>query len=146
MKEAHEDAPPLCPSAQPHMEGVVAFGVVAGTVEEPRLVHFTEPQPVTDELLALSGPVKPAEVFRFAAPCAGDACKHFDGTNCNLVTRIVQILPVVTDGLPPCTLRADCRRWRQEGKAACLRCPQVVTESYAASDDFVRAAMPPAGD
>jgi len=24
-------------------------------------------------------------VFRFAAPCAGNACKHFDGQDCGLV-------------------------------------------------------------
>lgn len=144
MKESENGKPPLCPSAQPEMADSVAFGVVGGTVEAPRLVHFTEPQPVTAELLALSHPVTPIEVFRFAAPCAGHACQHFDGADCRLATRIVQILPAVTSSLPPCSLRADCRWWRQEGKAACLRCPQVVTQDYAASDDMRRAAEPDA--
>jgi len=47
------------------------FGVVNGTADEPRLRHLTEPQPVTLELLELAAPVRPTEVFRFAAPCAG---------------------------------------------------------------------------
>lgn len=142
MRKLKEDVPTLCPSAQPEMDDSVAFGVVSGTVEEPRLLHFAEPQPVTDELLALAQPVRPTEVFRFAAPCAGHACQHFDGANCQLATRIVQILPAVTSSLPPCTLRAECRWWQQEGRAACLRCPQVVTLDYAASDSMTQAATP----
>jgi hypothetical protein len=144
MKEDANEAPPLCPSAQPDMDGSVAFGVIGGTPDAPRLAHLERTLPVTDELLALSAPINPAQVFRFAAPCAGSACQHFDGTDCRLATRVVQILPAVTSALPPCLLRPDCRWWQQEGKAACLRCPQVVTESYAASDDFRRAADPDA--
>src|ERR1700692_4298654 len=60
----------LCPSAQPDMNGCVAFGVVGGKIEEPRLIYLCEPQIVTDELLDLAMPVPSTEVFRFAAPCA----------------------------------------------------------------------------
>ena len=142
MKEPENGARPLCPSAQPGMEGGVAFGVVGGTPEAPRLVHLTRALPVTDVLLALSGPVAPTEVFRFAAPCAGHSCQHFDGEDCRLVKRVVQILPAVADDTPPCTLRPSCRWWQQEGKAACARCPQIVTESYAPSEALTRAADP----
>lgn len=130
----------LCPSAQLEMDNPVAIGVILGSAEEPRLVHLERTLPVTDELLAMSAPVKPTEVFRFAAPCAGDACKHFDGQDCGLVQRIVQILPRVTNDLPACSIRAECRWWHQEGRSACFRCPQVVTETYTASDNYVRAA------
>ena len=132
----------FCPSAQPEMESSVVFGVVGGTPEEPRVVHLVDPQPVTEELLALSGSVKPTEIFRFAAPCAGSACKHFDGTNCHLAQKIVQILPTVEETLPPCRIRPNCRWWQQEGKVACLRCPQIVTETYYASKEFRHAADP----
>lgn len=136
------NAPPLCPSAQPETEGSVVFGVVGGTVEEPRLAHFVEPQAVTDELLALSNLVTPTEVFRFAAPCAGSACQHFDGSNCRLATKIVQLLSKVVEELPPCRLRPNCRWWQQEGKAACMRCPQIVTETYHPSEQLSQAADP----
>jgi hypothetical protein len=130
----------LCPSAQLEMDNPVALGVILGRAEEARMVHLERTLPVTDELLAMSAPVKPTEVFRFAAPCAGDACKHFDGQDCGLVQRIVQILPRVTSDLPACSIRAECRWWHQEGRSACFRCPQVVTETYTSSDDYVRAA------
>jgi hypothetical protein len=126
--------PVFCPSAQPEMVGSVVFGVVGGTAVAPRAVPLVEPLPVTPELLALSAPVKPTEVFRFAAPCVGDACKHFDGSRCQLAGRIVSLLPPVSDSLPFCRLRPHCRWWLQEGKPACLRCPQIVTEQCSDSE------------
>lgn len=120
--------PPLCPSARPEMAESVLFGVVGGSVEEPRVDYLAVPQPVTEALLQLAGPVRPTKVFRFAAPCAGSDCEHFDGARCRLATRVAELLPAVTAVLPPCRLRPSCRWWQQEGPAACHRCPQVVTE------------------
>jgi hypothetical protein len=134
--------PALCPSAQSGWEGSVAIGVIAGTVDQPRVVNFATPQHVTDELLALSAPVTPTEVFRFAAPCMCAGCVHFADDECRLATRIVKLLSPVTDRLPRCAIRPQCRWWRQEGRAACLRCPQVVTANYNPSDAMRLAADP----
>ena len=137
----------LCPSTtHPETEGSVVFGVVGGTVESPRLAYLREPQPVTDELLALSGSVSPTEVFRFAAPCARSGCQHFDGTDCRLAKRIVSMLPTVVDVLPACQLRSNCRWWQQEGKAACLRCPQIVTKTYNPPEKLRQVATPTSDD
>ena len=133
---------PLCPSAQPEWTGSVAIGVVGGTVDEPYVTPLASPQPVTDELLRLAGPVEPAEVFRFAAPCLCKGCAHFQGERCRLVERVVGLLPVVASDLPECGIRPDCRWWRQEGRAACLRCPQVVTTNHNPSPLMVEAAAP----
>lgn len=135
--------PPSCPSAQPDWEGSVVLGVVLGTSESPRLAHLEVLQPVTVELMALAYPVEPTEVFRIAAPCLGTGCTHFNGTDCRLVQRLVTLLPPVVEALPTCSLRPSCRWWQQEGKAACLRCPQVVTDSNSA--DMGRIAMLAAG-
>jgi len=132
--------PLLCPSAQPGMKASRVLGVVGGTAERLELAYLDQALPVSEEVLRLSAPLKPTEVFRFAAPCEERACRHFDGARCRLATRIVQILPAVTEALPACTIRAACRWYQQEGKAACLRCPQVVTQTYEASDDYRRAA------
>ncbi len=134
------DEMPFCPSAQPAMEGAFAFGVLGGTVQERRVGYLDERVPVTDELLALSGPVKPTEVFRFAAPCAGTSCGHFDGHDCRLVTKLVQLTPPVTQALPACMLRPDCRWWKQEGKQACMMCPSIRTETFIATPEQKKAA------
>jgi len=76
----------------------------------------------------ISGSMPATEVLRLAAPCAEARCRHFAGHRCTLATRIVGQLPAVAGRAPPCALRPTCRWWNQEGVAACLRCPQVVTE------------------
>ena len=115
-----------CPSSRPDLDGAFVFAVVNGTPEQPQLAYLKEPQPITEEILKLCAPVLPGEVLRIASPCVHEACKHFDGSNCKLARRLVQLMPVAVDSLPPCQIRPQCRWWTQEGKAACLRCPQVV--------------------
>ena len=135
-----------CPSSRPEMSGSAVFGVVLGSVEHPRVAFLDQPQPVTEELLALAGPVAPTEVFRFAAPCAGGACQHFDGTDCRLASRIVEQLPSVVEDLPECAIRDACRWFLQEGEEACFRCPLIASESYGAAElaEPLRAAADPA--
>lgn len=143
MKKGTTDNTPLhCPSAQPEVSGSVVFGVVGGTAEEPRVGYLKEPQPLTDEILALSGSVKPTEIFRIAAPCAKDACKHFDGADCRLAKKTVKLLPASVSKLPACGIRPNCRWWQQEGGAACRRCPVIVTENYRPSERQRQAADP----
>src|SRR5215472_16194077 len=133
------DKPLLCPSAQPDMPDSRVLGVVGGSPEAPQLAYLNERLAVTPDLLAIAAPARPTQVFRFAARCEEKACRHFDGSHCQLATRIVQILPAVTESLPACLIRPDCRWYQQEGRAACMRCPQVVTETYEPSEDFKRA-------
>jgi hypothetical protein len=123
------------------MRDALVLGVVGGDAQAPRLGYLNEKLPVTDDLLARTGAIKPTEVFRFAARCEERVCRHFDGTQCRLASRIVELLPPVTDALPPCLIRKTCRWFGQEGRAACLRCPQVVTENPQASELMRRAAL-----
>ena len=138
---ASADKPLLCPSAQPDMKDARILGVVSGTAEAQELAYLNEYLPASEELLATAAPANPLQVFRIAAQCEEKACCHFDGKKCRLATRIVQILPAVSEALPPCLIRSTCRWYQQEGRAACLRCPQVITETYEPSEDFKRAAM-----
>ncbi|HTB97597.1 MAG TPA: hypothetical protein VK716_11350 [Terracidiphilus sp.] len=131
-----------CPSAQPEMQGAVVLGVRQPSESGPQIAYVDQMLPVTNDLLAITGSVKPTEVLRFAAPCQAGKCRHFNGTDCRLVTRIVQILPAVVDTLPPCALRATCRWFGQEGRPACFRCPQIVSEVSDPSPDLQRAAAP----
>ncbi len=134
----------VCPSAQPDWEGAKVFGVVGGTPDMPETAYLAAPAPVTDELLELAQPVSPDEVFRIAAPCACSRCDHFDSTQsqCKLAEKIVRWVPVVSESLPVCSIRAECRWWQQEGREACFRCPQVVTRNVVPSDAMRDAANP----
>ena len=129
-----------CPSAQPTTDGARIFGVMTGTPEAHRVGYLTEALPVSEELLALSGPAKPTQLFRIAAPCAGGGCKHFKDNACSLAKRVVEGVPAVVDALPACQIRPTCRWFREQGKAACFRCPQVMTDKSNASDHEKRIA------
>lgn len=136
------DKTTLCPSARPESDDAVVFGVIGGTVTEPCVAYLKQPLPITEELIAKAGPVTPAEIFRTAAPCAAKGCQHFDGKDCRLAMRVVEKLPAVAEALPRCSIRRDCRWWKQEGKAACMRCPQVITDNYQPSQLMREAATP----
>ncbi|GET44235.1 nitrogen fixation protein [Microseira wollei] len=142
MKDIVVDTTTLCPSARPESEDGVVFGVIGGTVADPRVAYLKQPLPITEELIAKASPVTPAEIFRTAAPCATKGCQHFDGKDCRLAMRVVEKLPAVAEELPPCSIRRDCRWWKQEGKAACMRCPQVITDNYQPSELMREAATP----
>jgi hypothetical protein len=126
--------PLLCPSSQPGVAGARVLGVVEQTPSGPEVSYLERPIEATAEVLALAAPLHPTEVFRLAAPCQTHRCPHFDGTDCGLATRIVQIMPAVVDQLPPCQIRRECRWFRQEGGAACRRCSQISTVNYDASE------------
>jgi hypothetical protein len=138
--ESRRSRPVLCPSAQPEIAGSVAFGVVSGTAENPRVAWIETTVPVTSDLLALTGAVPPTQVLRIAAPCQEKACCHFDGRDCRLANRLVQLIPEVSASLPPCRIRSDCRWFLQEGGAACRRCPQIVTYSVNPNENLSLAA------
>jgi hypothetical protein len=59
-----------------------------------------------------------------------------------LARRVVNLLPLVVGRVPACAIRPNCRWWQQEGKAACLRCPGIVTERPDATEAYRRAADP----
>jgi len=116
------------------MDNCRVLGVVQQEGATPTLVYLNQILPATDEVLALSAPLKPTEVFRLAATCAEGKCPHFDGADCRLATRVVNILPEAVDTLPPCIIRSECRWFSQEGGAACKRCPKITTVSYDLSE------------
>jgi hypothetical protein len=135
MEQPLPEKPILCPSAQPDSADAKLFGVLIDTPEAGmRVGYLTEAQPITPDIEAATLPARPGEVLRVAAPCMGGGCVHFDGTDCKLATRIISMLDPVVSGLPRCAIRPSCRWFRQEGRAACLRCPQVITELRQGSD------------
>jgi len=116
----------------------VVIGVVTQGDSGPRVVPTASAMPVTPELLELAAPVGPSEVFRFASPCQSGHCPHFHSEACQLAAHSSQVLAPVTDELPKCAIRPQCRWFRQEGAAICKRCPQIVTDQYAPSAAMVQ--------
>src|SRR5215510_5437928 len=146
MVNTKPDGAPLCPSAQPEMDGASVFGLVQGTATAPRVAYLDRIIPLTPAIAATAAPVEPAEVFRIGAPCASAGCQHFAGGRCRLAVKLVRTLQPAVVHAPPCALRPQCMWWRQEGVAACVRCPQIVTRMHGASAELVTAADPETRD
>lgn len=123
-----------CPSAQPGMTELRVLGVVTATPDGPRVAYLREDVIASDEVLALAEPVQPTEVFRLSGSCAGGTCAHFRDQRCRLAERVVSLLSPVASALPPCRIRPSCRWYVQEGRAACVRCPQIATLDVADQD------------
>lgn len=130
-----------CPSAQPGMDELQVLGVVSGSGEDARVAYVNSEVVATEELLASTAPLPPAQVLRLAAKCEEKRCTHFDGTHCKLAARIVAALAPVTEKLPPCAIRPTCRWHKQEGAAACFRCPQIVTSAADRSEEMAAVAL-----
>lgn len=126
------------------MEDARIFGVVAGTPEAPRVAYLKAEAAVTDEMLQGLGDLRPTQVFRYAARCEESRCAQYCNGCCSLGQRIAELLPEVTDALPSCTIRPTCRWYAEIGRAACLRCPQVMTLVPADQGELARVAVPDA--
>ena len=135
-------SPGLCPSAQPNTNEALAIGVIDHCGETPEVTYLERPLRVSGDLLSMSGPLRPTEIFRFAASCQTSACAHWTGSKCKLVERVVKLLPEVSLALPKCHIRNQCRWFFQEGRSACARCPQVVTQNENPSSAMRKAAKP----
>ena len=129
-----------CPSAQPDMEGARVFGIIGGSVEEPRVAYLKKGAAVGPSVLKKLANVQPTHVFRFSAKCEERRCAHFNGQRCTLAQRIVEQLDPVVDTLPPCLVRPTCRWFAEVGAEACHRCPQVVTLIPKSDDKLNQAA------
>jgi hypothetical protein len=125
------------------MEDARVFGVVAGSSDAPRIAYLEHDAVVDEGVLAALGDVAPTEVFRYAAKCEERRCSHFDGAHCTLAARIRSMLKPVVDALPPCTVRASCRWYAEQGGEICFRCPQLVTLNVGGGSEPLRAAATP---
>ena len=133
-----------CPSAQPDMLQARVIGVVAGTPEEPRIAYLKDEAVIDVAALPDVSPMAVTEVFRFAARCEEDRCSQYADGRCSLGQRLVDGVDPVVDSLPSCTIRNTCRWFAEQGRAACLRCPQVITLIPKGRDRLSRAAALPA--
>lgn len=121
----------LCPSAYPEMAGSRVLATVEEAEGQPHRPHVTYLPvllPVPPEMRAAPGEPRPTKAFRFVAPCVEAQCTNWSGTRCQVAQHMVQKFPPVVGELPACQVRAECRWFAEEGGAACVRCPQVITD------------------
>lgn len=133
-----------CPSSWAGKPEAVVFAIVGGTADAPRLRYLPEAIPVTQPMFGEASR-ELASKARVSAPCDRHSCQNFDGVGCRLPAQVVT-LPIVADAPLPCLIRPTCVWFHQEGKAACLRCPQIVASDplglFRASQDTYDPSQP----
>jgi hypothetical protein len=138
-----------CPSSTSSHPGASVLGIVTGTASQPTVTYLAEPIPITDEIRSHLKGVPETQVLRVAAPCSETRCRHFDGSDCTLISKLARLDPS-PDGqhdssafsIPNCYLRPRCRWWQQEKLNACRQCPLVVTDNVQPSEVILRATDP----
>jgi hypothetical protein len=137
MSRMKAAGPPLCPSAHSSAPTARLFAVqVRNAQGEQQLAYLTETQGITDQVMQMVGDRPPHEVLRVAAHCIEGACPHWNGHGCRLATRVATMLPQAVSAMPRCAIRPTCLWFKQEGPAACLRCPQIATIRQHAPEDL----------
>lgn len=129
MKRTSEEY--SCPSAQPDSRDARVFGIVGGSVGEPRVSYLEKGVDVLPDVLETID-VSPTRVFRFSAKCENAMCGQFRDGGCRLGKDIVRGVEPVAEQLPACTIRGTCRWFAENGREVCLRCARVVTTVFRA--------------
>ena len=120
----------MCPSA-PRNPGAILLGVVG----EDGNVSYEKDRIVIDQdfIDRMREDGAPETQFRFANACVEHECLQWDGTRCNVPKTSRRYLGTGegTSSLQPCSIRPECRWFRQEGPSACRICPGVITNTSA---------------
>lgn len=125
-----------CPSSH-CADGAILLGVVGphGVIYREQLTRIDA---AFVELASQGG--TPEKRFRFANKCVENGCKQWSNGKCGVIEAVMNHYPgeASEDGdLPRCSIRDTCRWFSQAGRAACMICPGIVTDSR---EDIVRAS------
>ncbi len=128
-----DEKPVLCPSSRCE-PGAILLGVV----QADGRVGFLKQLMVVDQEfadIAREGRA-PEKRFRFSSPCLKAACKQWTGSRCGVIDDVSECVgdDQRLDGLPECSIRPQCRWYRQNGAEACSVCPLVVTDLLVEED------------
>lgn len=85
----------ICPRARSEQANATIIGVVRGGNGAVAPEILPEALPLHPLIDLVPENVRPSDVLRFAAPCAGAKCRHFSNDTYTLAARIVALLPAV---------------------------------------------------
>lgn len=119
----------LCPSSKCDT-GSILLGIVK---KDGRISFVQEKILVDKEFVKIShGGRKPEKRFRFASECIESGCGHWKNGQCRVINEVIGLLEekqeFMSDSLPACSIRSECRWFQQRGAEACRVCPEIITD------------------
>lgn len=116
---------PMCPSAR-CQPGAVLLGIVTLS---GRTAYLRPAIRVSEELSGSWGSSHPETTHRFADSCIEGDCQNWAADSCLVARKVAAIGSSFSSSLPECSIRRECRWFRQEGASACLGCSFVITDA-----------------
>ena len=124
LTENNEDL--LCPSARCE-DGNILVGMVR---EDASVGYIPQKLHIDQNFVDKANADGMAERrFRFASPCVQSGCMQWENGQCGVVEKATsELTEYVTEDLPKCSIRKDCRWFAQRSIEACRVCSWVVTD------------------
>jgi hypothetical protein len=117
----------LCPSARCE-EGALLVGIV---MADGRVAFAADRLVVNQEFVQIARAGRaPEKRFRFSSPCLKAGCGQWTGDRCGVIDSVLAATDARAEPqeLPECSIRPQCRWFRQSGADACAACPEVITD------------------
>jgi len=117
----------LCPSGR-CQENAILLGIVQGDGH----IRFVQQRVQIDqEFVEVSKKGRsPEKRFRFSESCQEGKCTQWTGNRCGIIDEIISTIgtKIISEDLPACSIRHQCRWFSQCGPSACHICPYVITD------------------
>jgi hypothetical protein len=125
----------LCPSSRAET-GAILLGVIT---PEEQVAMLSEQVEINQEFIdAFSKEKTPESQFRFANRCVKSGCQQWASGRCGVIDAVMKVNPNLqadSINLPICSIRSQCRWYRQVGANACAVCPFIITDSLMRTED-----------
>lgn len=132
----------LCPSSRAQ-KGARLLGI---RQEDGQVAILPQPLLIDESFIEEASKRSPAEQqFRFTNKCVESGCQQWTGSRCGVADTIVSVMNglVVSNELPACAIRQQCRWFNQNGAESCKVCSFVITattsDDWQAMHDFLTA-------
>jgi len=134
MKDENHKTQVLCPSSK-CKDGAQLIGIVR---EDGAVNMLQEAITITQDFVDTANlGRKPEMRFRFAGKCIKNGCAQWTGERCGIIDKIMDYVEDKVESssednqfsqLPNCSIRSQCRWFKQRGGEACKVCPMVITD------------------
>lgn len=128
MSMATDEKTILCPSSMCG-EGAILLGVVQ---KDGHVYFLNEKMIVNKEFVEIARNGRsPEKRFRFSNTCMQGSCTQWSVNRCGVIDELIKIFGPRDEPaeLPNCSIRAQCRWYKQHGGRACVVCPETITDS-----------------
>lgn len=118
----------LCPSSKCE-DGATLLGVVQ---KDGHVSFLSKKMVVNQEFVEIARSGRsPEKRFRFSNKCMQGSCAQWSVNRCGIIDKLIETFGPRDEPseLPNCSIRAQCRWYKQHGGRACVVCPETIYDN-----------------